>query len=45
MGLRAMAEDRSSRVIEVAYEETLGEIHDTPLLASLGERTVAASAG
>jgi len=45
MGLRAMAEDRSTRVIEAAYEETLGEIHDTPLLASLRDPIVAASAG
>jgi NTE family protein len=45
MGLRAMAEDRGTRVIEAAYEETLGEIHDTPLLTSLGEATVASNAG
>ena len=36
MGLRAMAEDRSPRVIEAAYEETRERIQATPLLASLG---------
>jgi NTE family protein len=45
MGLRAMAEDRSPRVIEAAYEETLRRIYTTPLLASLGERISTASAG
>ena len=36
MGLRAMAEDRSPRVIEAAYEETRRRIVATPFLASLG---------
>ncbi len=45
MGLRAMAEDRSTRVIEAAYGETLGAIHDNPQLASLGDPIVATSAG
>ena len=45
MGLRAMAEDRSPRVIEAAYEETRRRIHTTPLLASLGEPVTAANAG
>ncbi len=36
MGLRAMAEDRSPRIIEAAYEETLHRIRETPLLARLG---------
>ena len=31
MGLRAMAEDRSPRVIEAAYEETVDRILDTPV--------------
>ena len=30
MGLRAMAEDRSTRVIEAAYAETVDQIDDTP---------------
>jgi NTE family protein len=45
MGLRAMAEDRSPRVIEAAYEETQRRILTTPLLASLGEPITAATAG
>ncbi len=45
MGLRAMAEDRSPRVIEAAYEETRRRIRTTPLLASLGEPVTAANAG
>ena len=39
MGLRAMAEDRSPRVVEAAYEETRRRIlSTTPSLASLGGR-------
>ena len=45
MGLRAMAEDRSPRVIEAAYEETQRRILATPLLASLGSPITAATAG
>ncbi len=45
MGLLAMAEDRSPRVIEAAYEETRRTILATPLLASLGEPVAAAHAG
>ncbi len=45
MGLRAMAEDRSPRVIEAAYEETRRRILTTPLLASLGSPVTAATAG
>jgi len=46
MGLRAMAEDRSPRVIEAAYEETRRRILETPFLATLGQPgTLAASAG
>jgi NTE family protein len=45
MGLRAMAEDRSPRVIEAAYEETRRRIGVTPSLASLGGRPAAATAG
>ena len=45
MGLRAMAEDRSPRVVEAAYEETRRRILDSPSLASLGEPTTAATAG
>jgi NTE family protein len=45
MGLRAMAEDRSHRVIEAAYEETRRRILTTPLLASLGSPIAAATAG
>jgi NTE family protein len=41
MGLRAMAEDRSPRVIEAAYEETRRRIADTPFLATLGQSTAA----
>ena len=45
MGLRAMAEDRSPRVIEAAYEETRRRILSTPFLASLGDPIAAADAG
>jgi NTE family protein len=45
MGLRAMAEDRSPRVIEAAYEETRRRILASPSLASLGEPPAAATAG
>jgi hypothetical protein len=45
MGLRAMAEDRSPRVIEAAYEETRKRIEGSPLLASLGQSVAAATAG
>ena len=45
MGLRAMAENRSPEVIEAAYEETRSRILTTPILASLGEPLVAATAG
>lgn len=45
MGLRAMAEDRSPRVIEAAYEETQRRILATPLLASLGSPITAATSG
>ena len=45
MGLRAMAEDRSPRVIEAAYEETLRRIRTTPFLASLGDPAAASAAG
>ncbi len=45
MGLKAMAEDRSPRVIEAAYEETRKRILASPFLASLGEPAAAASAG
>jgi len=45
MGLRAMAEDRSPQVIEVAYEETSELILATPALAALGDPPSAASAG
>ena len=37
MGLRAMAEDRSPRVVEAAYEETRRRILASPFLASLGQ--------
>jgi hypothetical protein len=41
-----MAEDRSPRVIEAAYEETRRRILETPFLATLGQPgTLAASAG
>jgi NTE family protein len=36
MGLRAMAEDRSARVVDAAYEETLRRVSSNPLLAGLG---------
>jgi NTE family protein len=45
MGLRAMAEDRSPRVVEAAYEETRKRILASPLLAALGEPTQSATAG
>ena len=46
MGLRAMAEDRSPRVIEAAYEETRQRVLETPFLATLGQPgPLAASAG
>jgi NTE family protein len=45
MGLRAMAEDRSPRVIEAAYEETMHRISTTPFLAHLGEPLPATAAG
>jgi NTE family protein len=38
MGLRAMAEDRSPRVVEAAYAETRRRISEMPLLATLGRR-------
>jgi hypothetical protein len=40
-----MAEDRSTRVIEAAYAETVDQIDGSPLLASLGAPIAAASAG
>jgi hypothetical protein len=43
MGLRAMAEDRSSRVVESAYEETRRRIASDPLFARLGGAVRAAS--
>ena len=45
MGLRAMAEDRSPRVIEAAYEETRRRVVATPFLASLGDPLAAAHDG
>ena len=45
MGLRAMAEDRSPRVIEAAYEETRLRILTTPVLASLGDPAPSAASG
>ena len=45
MGLKAMAEDRSPRVIEAAYEETRQRIRSTPFLATLGDPLPAATAG
>jgi NTE family protein len=45
MGLRAMAEDRSPRVIEAAYEEARLQILTTPALASLRGLAAAAGAG
>jgi len=45
MGLRAMAQDRSPRVILAAYEETRELILTTPLVASLGCPPAAVSAG
>jgi NTE family protein len=43
MGLRAMAEDRSSRVVESAYEETRRRVSSDPLFARLGGTVRAAS--
>jgi hypothetical protein len=43
MGLRAMAEDRSPRVIEAAYEETRRRLQSAPFLATLGEPPVVAA--
>jgi NTE family protein len=45
MGLRAMAEDRSPRVIVAAYEETRRRILASPFLASLGDPRTSVSAG
>ena len=45
MGLRAMAEDRSPRVIEAAYEETRERILATPSSPRWAARAAAASAG
>jgi hypothetical protein len=44
MGLRAMAEDRSPRVIVAAYEETRRRIRASPFLASLGDPRTSVSA-
>jgi uncharacterized membrane protein len=44
MGLRAMAEDRSSRVVASAYEETVQRVSSDPLFARLGGTVRAASA-
>jgi NTE family protein len=44
MGLRAMAEDRSPRVIEAAYEETRRRVLTSPFLASLGGPVAPATA-
>jgi NTE family protein len=44
MGLRAMAEDRSPRVIEAAYEETRRRIMSSAFLATLGGTTAPAMA-
>ena len=43
MGLRAMAEDRSSRVVVSAYEETVERVSSEPLFARLGGTVRAAS--
>ena len=43
MGLRAMAEDRSPRVIEAAYEETRRRVHSSSFLATLGSPEAAAA--
>jgi hypothetical protein len=43
MGLRAMAEDRSPRVIEAAYEETRQRMHASSFLATLGAPEAAAT--
>jgi len=45
MGLHAMAEDRSPRVIEAAYEETLRRVRTTPFLASPGATAAASAVG
>jgi hypothetical protein len=45
MGLKAMAEDRSPRVIEAAYEETLRRITITPFLGSLSGTAAASATG
>jgi hypothetical protein len=42
MGLRAMAEDRSPRVIEAAYEETRRRVLSSSFLATLGSPAAAA---
>jgi NTE family protein len=39
MGLRAMAENRGPRIVEVAYEETRRRILASPVLAMMGETT------
>jgi NTE family protein len=44
MGLRAMAEDRSPRVVEAAYEETLRRVASNPLFDRLGGSVGAAAA-
>ena len=44
MGLRAMAEDRSPRVIEAAYDETRQRIMSSSFLATLGGTTTPAMA-
>jgi hypothetical protein len=44
MGLRAMAEDRSARVIEAAYEETRRRVLSSSFLATLGEPPATMSA-
>ncbi len=38
MGLRAMAEDRGPRIVEIAYEETRMRILASPFLATMGRR-------
>ncbi|MGO9857534.1 MAG: patatin-like phospholipase family protein [Acidimicrobiales bacterium] len=45
MGLRAMAEDRSPRVVEVAYQEARRRVLASPFLASLGESRTSVTAG
>jgi NTE family protein len=39
MGLRAMAENRGPRIVEIAYEETRTRILASPVLGALGEAT------